>query len=262
MRYPKLLFLYQFSPVAMPKKKLKSGDAGEATPAPTFKRKRVREISFSDFNYSDENVEVPVQATELTKLYKAMATANGHAYSDLMVNDEIQPNIQLECRTIETLPHGFRFLKRRADGYIQPKIRGSSTADGHSFWSDGTSSESDPSFVQPRARISTTGSPGSPRRAKSRAAAPSSMTEPPLTPDSLEGCHRVMPILLHRAAALATSDQPERDCKKYGVLHICGRKNCGVVSHFRPGSRRDNELDEEHHRTRPGTSRTHHHSWQ
>lgn len=211
-------------------------------------------LTFNGVEYYDNNVAVQLKSRELTQMFKALASANGHAYSSLMANDKILPNVPLNCCLIKTLPAGFSSM----NGYIVAKIRGSTTAVGHSFWSDGTSEESDLSFVPPRVKSSAHREPGSPRRSPARDSAPKCMAEAPLTPTSMEGSTQPMPILLHRAAALAASGQPDKDSKMYGVLHICGNKNCGVVGHYRPGTRGNNEADEDHHGRHPDTSRRSH----
>lgn len=220
-----------------------------------------RRILFKTVTYHDNNVDISLQDRELTQWYKALAKANGHAYSDLVANDEIFPTVPLECRIIDRFPVGSGFLDR-AGGYIVAKIRGSSTAVGHSFWGDGTSEATDPDCPPPRRKTGEIPEPASPRRAPPRVSRPTSMAEAPLTPNSREGDVSPMLIRLHRAAAMAATATPEMDSKQWGVLHICGNKNCGVVGHFRPGTRMDNEADEKHHLKHPGTSRKRYRPWQ
>ena len=80
-------------------------------------------------------------------------------------------------------------------------------------------------------------------------------------------CHRccwnarVHMVRLHRAAGLAASRSPESHSQRW-MLHICGRKDCMVVAHYRPGDQSANEADKEHHKARPGTSREQHQPWQ
>ena len=106
------------------KKNTKSDNGGTAIPTRTRKTPDPQGICFNNVTYSDSNVEVRLEATELTRLVKALAAANGHAYSDLMANEEILPGVPLKCRLIKTLPRGFSFMTGRRDGYIQPKLRG------------------------------------------------------------------------------------------------------------------------------------------
>ena len=228
------------------------------------KRGRVgpRQIRFRHVTLHDENVVVPVQPRELTQIFKGLASANGHAMSALMANEPIQQGETLNCCTIKQFPAGFSFMKLDK-GYIGVNIQGSKTALGHSFWGGhGASEESDPTCAPPRLRKGEITEPASPRRNPARVSSPMSMPDPPLTPDSAEGQSHAMLVRLHRVAALAASPNPTRDAKMWGVLHICGRKNCGVVGHYRPGTRKDNEADEKHHLEHPGTARMPHAPWQ
>lgn len=215
---------------------------------------RRRRLIFNDITYHDNNISVSLPSRELTRLFKALASSNGHAFSDLMANEDILPNVPLHCCLIETLPTGFSFWGCKA-GYIVAKVRGSTTAVGHTFWGNGTCEERDPTFVPPRRKRSQNRESELPRRSPARASAPTSMAEEILEPNPTVGSTQPMPILLHRAAALAVSGQPDKDSNMHGVLHICGNKNCGTVGHYRPGTRPDNEADEEHHGRHPNTSR-------
>jgi len=231
-----------------------------ASPPPTLTRRR--QIRFNNVTYHDKNVAVPLQSRELTKLFKGLASANGFAMSDLMANEAILPGVALNCRRIERFPTGYSFMTRDK-GYIIANIRGSRTAVGHSFWGgDDACEECDPTCAAPRLKKGETLEPASPRRNPARLSSPQSMPDPPLTPDSAEGQSHPMLIRLHRAAALAASSHPTQDANKWGVLHICGYKNCGVVGHYRPGTHTDNKADEKHHLKHPGTSRKRYAPWQ
>jgi hypothetical protein len=77
----------------------------------------------------------------------------------------------------------------------------------------------------------------------------------PASPDSaLAGQSQPLPIRLHRAVALALSNDPDADSKLM-VRHICGNKRCAVAAHFRFGTEDENKRDEKHHRVHRGCSR-------
>ena len=133
---------------------------------------------------------------------------------------------------------------------------------GHSFISDGSSGIDDPDF-QPnskskRLKVEDSRGDGSLRRNRARACAPTMLRDAPDTNGSAVGKRQCVPFRLHRAAALAASLSPDKDSNCWGILHVCGRKNCGVVAHYRPGSREDNEADEDYHLQWMGRSRKYH----
>ena len=226
------------------------------------KRARSSQIRFRDVTLHDQNVEIPVQARELTQIFKVLASANDYAMSDLMANEHILPGVTLNCCRIETFPAGLSYFQLDG-GYIGVNLKESKTALGHTFWGSSVPCEvSDPTCAPPRFKKGELPEPASPRRNPARLSSPKSMPDPPLTPNSAEGQSHPLLVRLHRAAALAASSNPTQDANKWGVLHICGYKNCGVVGHYRPGTRKDNEADEKHHLEHPGTSRKRHAPWQ
>ena len=227
-----------------------------------MRQERLREaskplISFENVTYSDENAVVHVRGKELQELFAAIASGNGWPISDLLGNVEIAAGERLPCRIINALPAGYSFLSDDS-GYIVPKIKGSKTAVGHSYFGDGDQS-CDWKPLPSKKRVSR--DHAVPRRTIQRECAPKSILDPPFSLGSAVGKTQAMPIRLHRAAALAASKDPDIHSKNW-ILHVCGNKKCGVVAHYRPGTESDNELDEEYHTHHRGRSIRQHAPWQ
>lgn len=211
-----------------------------------------------DRTHHAENVKLVVLGQEVQEVVSALAIHNGFAPAELLADVEISAKKRLPCCILSKLPPNYSFIPDDS-GYLVPKFRKVRSVVGHSFVSDGSSSYADPDFQPINSKAhhfaTTSRGPASDRGSKKRKCAPLSLKEDPITGGSSVGKSQAVPFRLHRAAALAASLTPDEDAKCWGILHICGRKNCGVVAHYRPGSRHDNEEDEKYHRRARGCSR-------
>jgi hypothetical protein len=61
-------------------------------------------------------------------------------------------------------------------------------------------------------------------------------------------------IRLHRAVALASSHDPSAGHAQL-IRHVCGNKKCATCSHYRTGTKSENELDNQYHKSYPSRSR-------
>lgn len=215
-------------------------------------------LTFWDCVHAADNVKLTVLAQEVREVINALAIHNGFEPAELLANVEILPNKPLPCRIISQFPPEYSFMPDNS-GYVVPKFRMCRSVIGHSFISDGSCTNDDPDF-QPNSKSKRLkiGSPRDDcllRRNRARACAPTSLKDAADAHGSAVGKRQSVPFRLHRAAALAASLTPDKDSRCWGILHICGRKNCGVAAHYRPGSRKDNEDDETYHIHSMGQSR-------
>lgn len=224
------------------------------------------QLALSDFELFDDRsgVAVTVHAQELKSCYEQFARANGFQLPDLLGNFDISSTVEpLECRVVTSLPaqSGWSFDD---SGYISLKLKRSRTVRGHTFLGGGGSAaDGDSEFRMRLSRSSrsylhNTAQPSTPPR-KRRSVGPPSWLEghsmSPASPDSaLAGQSQPLPIRLHRAVALALSNDPDADSKLM-VRHICGNKRCAVAAHFRFGTENENKRDEKRHRVHRGCSR-------
>jgi len=220
-------------------------------------------VSFRDFDLFDEitGVSARVYASEMQAVYRDIAATAGVPMATLLANSSTQANTKLTCHLV---PRGSRPGKWSFDsaGYVMLHLQESSTVRGHTFL--GGESRGDVDFVpasRGSKRPSRTCEHASPPQLRRRASAaqhsycedsPGSGSE--LSPASAKaGCTQPLMIRLHRAAFLATCDDP----KAYSgmvIRHICGNCRCAVVSHLRAGDSDQNTMDREHHRRQRGSS--------
>ena len=214
-------------------------------------------LQLFDCTHYAENTELRVLGQEVQDLISALALSNGFAPADLLSNVAIPAHKPLPCRILSRFPANTSFIPDDS-GYLVPKFKRVCSIVGHSFISGGASLSDDPDYEPPNSRVPQTGAPRVPglgRGSHKRKCAPLSLKEEPTPRGPAIGMSQAVPFRLHRAAALAASLSPEEDAKCWGILHICGRKNCGVVAHYRPGSNFDNEEDEKYHVRARGRSR-------
>lgn len=215
-------------------------------------------VHLSDYELLDpaSGVNAPVFGEEVFEVAAALAAANSTTAAELLANKAIPAGEPLSCRTAQHMPRGYGFTFDEA-GYILVKLKRSSTVVGHTFLGRSSSTADDKDFV-PTGRAAQTEAASPPARKRRRGGAPVWLQDHSQSPGSPNqeavGRTQPLPIRWHRAAALAVSADPEADSKRV-VRHVCGRKRCLEVSHFRFGSLAENELDEEYHRMHAGCSR-------
>ena len=185
-------------------------------------------------------------------MFEALARSNGVPVAMLLANSSHEHGERLRCCTLDRLPAEWSFMPDPA-GYIQPKLKDSLTPMGHSHMGDAPDAD-----YRQRKRAAPAASPDEsspsspPRRARrTHRARPQWLEGHSMSPGSPEsepaGATQPVPIRLHKAAYLACCSDPKA---AYGleVRHICGNKRCGVVSHFRSGSKSENERDKSYKR--------------
>ena len=236
------------------------------------RRKRSRGVGlirFDDVQYSGadgtHDDRVVVHGNELTSLFSALADAHECTVDDLCGNVGIPAGEELPCWLLTAKPPGWVFTTD-SEGYICVKLRESRIPRGHSFLGDGTGSNSveweGSANAAQTARCDPTRSPPSrPRRLRQAPSWLAGHSTSPGSPAIDAAGTQEYTVRLHRAAGLAASLSPESHSQRW-MLHICGRKDCTVVAHYRPGDQSANEADKEHHKARPGTSRERHQPWQ
>ena len=221
-----------------------------------------RLVKFEDFDWYCERsgVSVVVHAEELNELYGAMAKLNGAPLEALLANSDIKAGQQLRCYEITRKPRKWGWLPN-SDGYLQPKLKQSCTPVGHSYSGDGLDGDHRQRKRAVPSASADEPSPSSPPQGAKRAR---KMTQrwqkwqerqSPGSPESeCAGSTQPVPIRLHKAAFLASCGNPQA-AKGLEIRHICGNPRCGVVSHFRAGTKRENERDKEYHEQHRGYSR-------
>ena len=220
-------------------------------------------VSFRDFELFDEitGVSAMVYASELQAVYAQIAATAGVPPATLLANSSISANTQLHCHLVQQEP-GNGSWSIDSEGYVMLHLKQSCTVRGHSFLAG--ESRCDDDFVPP-SRVSKRSSraphPATPpqRRQRVSTAQPrycedSSGSSSELSPASAKaGCTQPLMVRLHRAAFLATCDDPNA-YSGMEIRHICGNKACAVVSHFRAGSSDENAKDKQHHKRKRGSS--------
>lgn len=214
-------------------------------------------VSFRDFELFDEitGVSAMVHASELQAVYAQIAATAGVPPATLLANTSISANTQLTCHLV---PRGPRPGKWSLDseGYVMLHLKESSTVRGHSFIAG--ESRDDADFLLPprdMKRSYRAPQPASPPQRRQRVStaqprycedSPGSSSE--LSPASAKaGCTQPLMVRLHRAAFLATCDDPNA-YSGMEIRHICGNRACAVISHFRAGSSDENTIDKRHHK--------------
>jgi len=213
-----------------------------------------RQVIFRDFEWFDERtqVSVVVHGQELHELYTAMAKANDVPVAKLLSNSSIEVGERLKCHEITRKPRKWSWMPD-SGGYLQPKLKQSCTSVGHSYLGEACDDE-----YRQRKRAAPSASadepsPSSPpqRTKRARRAPPQWLEDCSLSPGSPNsesaGLTQPVAIRLHKAAFLASCSNPEA-YHGLEIRHICGNTRCGVVSHFRAGSKRQNELDKQYKR--------------
>jgi len=218
-------------------------------------------VSFKDVTFSEGAAQVSVDAAEMTEIYEQLAKHNSYSVAELLNGQQVAAGEELKCVILEQSPSGRRW-PRDGSGYLMLHLTQRCTSRGRSFLS---SPPDDP--YEPSRRAGRVGGkrklppPRSPSpRLKNGRSDPLWHKDYSLTPGSdagEEGCTQPVPIRLHRAAAISAAADPT-GVACMDILHICGRRNCGVVGHFRPGTAEDNRLDTLYHKSKPGCSRIDH----
>lgn len=209
-----------------------------------------------DFEWFCERtqVSVVVHAKELHGLYEAVARSNNVPVAKLLANSSHETGERLTCCTLDCLPAEWSFMPDPA-GYIQPKLKDSLTPIGHSHTGDAPDANYHQRKRAAPPALADGFSPSTPpQRARRAPGAPPKWLEgfsmSPGSPRSeLAGATQPVPIRLHKAAFLACCSDPKA-ANGLEVRHICGNKLCGVVSHFRSGSKSKNEHDKAYKRGR------------
>ena len=217
-------------------------------------------VTFRDFEWVCERtqISVVVHGKEVYDLYKALARCNGVPLAKLLANSSHEAGDKLTCYTMDRLPAKWSFMPDAA-GYIQPKLKQSLTPIGYSHMGDALDSNY---YQRKRAAPlpSADGpSPSTPPQhvKRARRALPSWLEGFSISPGSpngeLAGSTQPVPIRLHKAAFLACCSNP-KVANALEIRHICGNKRCAVVSHFRTGSKSQNECDKRYKRGRASYS--------
>ena len=186
-------------------------------------------------------------------MFHALAKANGFQAKDLLANEKVEAG-PLKCCRIEQLPREWSWLPERK-GYLHPKLRESKTVRAHSSLSvaddaKGGGDEDTLACCKRAAPAMPSEDASSPQCRRVRKA-PKHLQDYDMSavgsPESeAAGCTQPVPIYLHRAAFVACSADPEA-ASKLEMRHICGNPKCGVVSHFRGGTKEENDADKKHH---------------
>ena len=213
--------------------------------------------AFQDVHYYDENVNVPVGGRQVQATFEAIASLHDWPISDLLGNVAVPARTPLPCRIITRLPAGCTSMDGHS-GYIHVKFKESATVRGHGFTGD---IDRSPDYVPPPTKKRKEHRPREPISPKRTRMNYHTSDTSPDSPESAVGKTQPTPVRLHRAAALAVSQDPEADSAMW-ILHVCGRKNCAVVAHYRPGTPGENEDDENYHKRRRGSSLRSYTPWQ
>ena len=206
-------------------------------------------VKFRDFEWTCERtqVSVVVHAKELHSLFKALARSNGVPVAKLLANSSHEAGERLTCYSMERLPAKWSFMPDSA-GYIQPKLKQCCTPIGYSHAGDAPDADyRQRKRAAPSASAHESSPSTPPQRAKrAHRAPPQWLQGHSMSPGSPEsepaGATQPVPIRLHKAAFLACCRNPEA-ANGMEIRHICGNARCGVVSHFRAGTKSDNERD-------------------
>jgi len=220
-------------------------------------------VAFSNVAYCEAGgrPRYHVQASELDRVFAALAKANHWSVGDLLANVGFEAGQALECRLVKELPDEWSWLDD-SSGYLALHLKASRAVRGFSFLGDEDSKDSD--WMPPRG--SSRGAAGAPSAKRQRTTAPCAQPAADSSDDEAESLSgagadssddddddddvgRTQPVLtrLHRAAMLAASTNP-RAASKLEVRHVCGNPLCAVVSHYRAGTREENDQDAEYHR--------------
>ena len=202
---------------------------------------------------------IPVQAKEVMQLFTNFADCNGWDVHDLLGNFRVPAGEKLACRVPARFPPGWSFPD---DPYIAVKLKQGRTISEYSFLGDGSSERADPTYAASTKPVlpeldseHSDGQPSTPRSKRPKNAPTcADFSYSPGSPAHGEGERACVFVRLHRAAALAASRHPKRD-SQLKVRHICGRKQCLVLSHYRPGTTEENEEDEAYHVSNLGKSK-------
>ena len=221
-----------------------------------------RLIRLRDFTYCDESgtAVTRVKASELKRLFAALAEHHGWQVDELLANSEVPADKRLPCRVVRNLPDGSSWWAGQSK-YIVAKLQRSPVAAGRSF----ARAQSDNGEWRGRctvgkkrkvAEVSAQSPPQRPKRAHSTSHIDDSpySFSPGSPGDGREGCVHPLPILLHRAAYLSARPDPSAPLPSV-VRHVCGRSKCAVVAHYRGGTAEANERDRKHHLNHRGMSR-------
>ena len=215
-------------------------------------------VELRDFElYDDRSGErVNVLGEELQECFTELALANGFAVEELLTNSSIPSHKPLPCRIAENVPRSGRWSHDEM-GYLLVKLRKSCTLRGHTFLGDGGTDgayRNTHSIAKNGVQIKEPSTPVVKRR---RIGPPGWMADFSLSPgspgDGGEGRTQPLPIRLHRSAAISISANPSAKAAQI-IRHICGRKRCAVVSHFRGGTQAENSADEMFHLKHLGCS--------
>ena len=228
---------------------------------------RVVMVELRDFELFSERsgVTVTIHARELREHFDELARVNGHTPEQLLANDSIPAGRPLRCCIIRRIP---KVCGSLGGEYINLKMRESRVAVGHSFCGTSApdSNYSPPARQRgsgqlrsyPQESHSSCDDTSTPRIGKRQTRPPKHLDIFSMSPGSPggddAGHSSWTPGTLHRLSSLAASGDPGAVAKLW-IRHICGEARCGVISHFRPGSRSDNEEDEKYHLAHPGCSR-------
>jgi len=211
-----------------------------------------RQVVFRDFEWLCERTEVSVvvHGNELHELYAAVAEANSVPVAKLLANSSHKAGEKLQCYEITRRPRKWSWMPD-SGGYLQPKLKQSCTPIGHSHLGAARDIE-----YRPRTRAAPSASAGEPspssppqRAKRPRGQPPQWLQDHSLSPGSPSsepaGLTQPVAIRLHKAAYLASCSDPMA-ANGLEIRHICGNPRCGVVSHFRAGSKSQNERDKKY----------------
>lgn len=208
----------------------------------------------------EDGEETAASAEELLEHFYALAAANRWPAGALLANSSIQAGKRLRCRLVRRLPDHTCWMFH-SSGYIVAKMRRTPVVAGRSYT---RAAVADPVYrgaptthTQPSAPTQV--SPESPPRPKRASRSleerfPEFTTSPDTPGGAAKGCTQPTLIAWHKVAALAACNGPSAR-KAHVIRHICGNRECAVLSHFRPGSTRANDLDRDYHRSHRGCSR-------
>lgn len=224
-------------------------------------RPRAESVVFSDFEWKDPRtgVSVVVHGEEVHSIFEGLAECNGVPVSALLQNSNIVAQVPLTCPRISRLPPEWSW-QVDSEGYLLLKLRQSSVPRGHGFLGDGDDgSDYELPKSHKRQQSASSGEHSTPQRSpRAKRQRACLAVAPALSPASPEddsvGCNQPVQIRLHRLAILASSADKEA-ASQLQIRHICGRKRCAVVSHFRLGDHDANQQDKAEHKSRIGCSR-------
>ena len=220
-------------------------------------------VSFRDFDLYDEvtGVSARVSANELQAVYAQLASTAGVPPATLLANTGISAKTRLHCHIVQREP-GNGSWSIDSEGYVMLHLKESCTVRGHSFMAG--ESRDDADFLLPprdmKRLLRSSGASSPPQHRRTRATEQvscycedfdASLDSSPASAKA--GCTQPLMIRLHRAAFLATCDDPNA-YSGMEIRHICGNRACAVVSHFRAGSSDENTMDRSHHKRHRGSS--------